>query len=123
MVTVDGDQRWHLEREVLDLIADKWAMLIVNALGPGTLRFTEIECQVQGISHKMLAQTLRGLERHGIVSRFVHATVPPRVDYTLTESGRDLLAVAIQLCSWTKQNRHQIEVARSNFDRERGASI
>lgn len=120
MVTVDDNQSWSLEREVLDLIADKWAMLIVNALGPGTLRFTELEDHVGGISHKMLAQTLRGLERHGIVSRFVHATVPPRVDYTLTESGQDLLAVAIQLCSWTKQNRQQIEAARDSFDRARG---
>ena len=61
-MTVDGIERWGLEREVLDLIADKWAMLIVNSLGPGTLRFTQLEAAVPGISHKMLAQTLRGLE-------------------------------------------------------------
>jgi DNA-binding HxlR family transcriptional regulator len=84
-----SEQRpWDLEREILDLIADKWAMLIVNCLGRGTMRFTQLEAEVAGISHKMLAQTLRGLERNGIVERYAHATVPPRVDYNPDPAGR-----------------------------------
>ncbi len=119
MVTVDGMEPWGLEREVLDLIADKWAMLIVNSLGAGTLRFTQLEAAVAGISHKMLAQTLRGLERNGIVQRVAHPTVPPRVDYTLTQSGRELLEVAVRICDWTRHNRERIEEARAAFDGSR----
>jgi len=109
-------QPWGLEREVLDLIADKWAMLIVNCLGQGTMRFTQLEAAVAGISHKMLSQTLRGLVRYGIVMRYAHATVPPRVDYTLTQSGQDLLKVAIEICEWTRRNRTSVEQARGSFD-------
>ena len=118
-MTEEGMERWGLEREVLDLIADKWAMLIVNSLGNGTLRFTQLEAAVHGISHKMLTQTLRGLERNGIVQRTAHATVPPRVDYTLTQPGRDLLEVAVRICDWTRQNRDRIEEARAAFDGSR----
>jgi DNA-binding HxlR family transcriptional regulator len=116
VVTMSEQRPWDLEREILDLIADKWAMLIVNCLGRGTMRFTQLKAEVAGISHKMLAQTLRGLERNGIVERFAHATVPPRVDYSLTPPGRELLEVAIQICGWTRRNREDIERARIAFE-------
>jgi DNA-binding HxlR family transcriptional regulator len=115
VVTDDGQPPWQLEREILDLIADKWAMLIVNALGEGTMRFTALKVAVPGISHKMLAQTLRGLERNGIVTRCVYATVPPRVDYSLTETGTDLLDTAKRICAWTSRHRATIERARAEF--------
>jgi DNA-binding HxlR family transcriptional regulator len=120
VVTMSEQRPWDLEREILDLIADKWAMLIVNCLGQGTLRFTQLKAEVAGISHKMLAQTLRGLERNGIVERHPYATVPPRVDYDLTPPGEELLRVAIQICAWTRRNREDIEKARIAFDLARG---
>ena len=115
-MTVSEKRPWDLEREILDLIADKWAMLIVNCLGQGVMRFTQLKVEVPGISHKMLAQTLRGLERNGIVERYAHATVPPRVDYALTPPGRELLEVAIQICGWTRRNRENVEKARITFE-------
>jgi DNA-binding HxlR family transcriptional regulator len=105
-----------VEREIFDRIANKWALLIVNALGGGTLRFTELRTAVQGISHKMLTQTLRGLERDGLLDRYVHPTVPPRVDYTLTDLGHELRARITGLCAWTRGNTTRIQAARLRFD-------
>jgi DNA-binding HxlR family transcriptional regulator len=107
---------YSFEREILDLISDKWAMLIVNDLGASPKRFTQLRTGMAGISHKMLTQTLRGLERYGIVQRYVHATVPPRVDYSLTQSGLDLLETIHGLCGWSRRNRERIEAARDEFD-------
>jgi DNA-binding HxlR family transcriptional regulator len=117
--TVQVLDEWALEREIFYLIADKWALLIVKSLGPGTLRFTQLKGEVGSISHKMLTQTLRGLERNGIVDRHVHPTVPPRVDYTLTAPGHELLAAVVQICGWTRAHRAAIVQARDSFDRSR----
>lgn len=76
-----------LAREIFSDVANKWALLIIEALGDGTLRFSELRGRVEGISHKMLTQNLRMLERNGLVDRKVHPTVPPRVEYTLTWPG------------------------------------
>ena|SRR5690349_5427460 len=108
---------YSFEREILDLVSDKWAMLILNDLGPGPRRFTQLQNGLDGISHKMLTQTLRGLERYGIVQRYVHAIVPPRVDYSLTESGLDLLETINGLCGWSRRNRTRVEAARDEYDR------
>ncbi|KIF78277.1 HxlR family transcriptional regulator [Streptomyces sp. 150FB] len=105
-----------LAREIFTHIANKWALLIVNALGDGTLRFTHLHTAVQGISHKMLAQTLRTLERDGVVDRRVYATVPPRVEYSLTEAGRGLRDTVNEMCTWTRQHARHIEAARRHFD-------
>jgi DNA-binding HxlR family transcriptional regulator len=107
---------YSFEREILDVISDKWAMLLVNDLGTGTKRFSELEATMNGVSHKMLTQTLRQLERHGIVTRYVHPTVPPRVDYSLTRTGLDLLQTIHGLCGWSRRNREHIEAARAEFD-------
>ena len=79
-------------REVLDRIGDRWTVLLMGALAGGSRRFTELARDVEGISQKMLTQTLRGLERDGLVRRTVSGTVPVRVDYELTELGRTLRA-------------------------------
>lgn len=119
--TSDREQHHQIEREIFDRIADKWALLIVKPLGNGTLRFTELRAAVPGISHKMLTQTLRGLERDGILNRYAHATVPPRVDYTLTDLGHDLRSTVHKLCAWTRNNTTRIQTARHQFDQTRAA--
>ncbi|MFD0342195.1 winged helix-turn-helix transcriptional regulator [Streptomyces sp. NPDC127117] len=111
-----------LAREIFSGLANKWALLIINALGTRTLRFTELRTEVEGISHKMLTQTLRGLERDGVVHRTVYATVPPRVDYRLTEAGEALRETVNGMCAWTRRYLDEIEAARRRFaGQDRGA--
>ncbi|MEU9335023.1 helix-turn-helix domain-containing protein [Streptomyces sp. NPDC048290] len=105
-----------LAREIFSDVANKWALLIIEALGDGTLRFSELRQEVDGISHKMLTQNLRMLERNGLVDRKVYATVPPRVDYTLTAPGHALRATVDTICEWTQQHLGRIEDARQRFD-------
>ncbi|MCE7079838.1 helix-turn-helix domain-containing protein [Streptomyces sp. ST2-7A] len=105
-----------LAREIFSDIANKWALLIIEALGEDTLRFGELRREVEGISHKMLAQNLRMLERNGLVERCVHPTVPPRVEYTLTEPGRALRATVDGMCDWTHRHLAHIEASRTRFE-------
>ncbi|GAA3164070.1 winged helix-turn-helix transcriptional regulator [Nonomuraea roseoviolacea] len=104
-----------LAREIFSDVANKWALLIIEALGERTLRFSELRDEVEGISHKMLTQNLRMMERNGLAERKVHPTVPPRVDYTLTEPGRALRATVDLLCGWTHEYFGHIESARRRF--------
>lgn len=104
-----------LAREIFSDVANKWALLIIETLGERTLRFTELRSEVEGISHKMLTQNLRMLERNGLVEREVHPTVPPRVEYTLTEPGRALRATVDGMCDWTHRYLGHIESARQRF--------
>ncbi|MFB7494078.1 winged helix-turn-helix transcriptional regulator [Streptomyces sp. NPDC056161] len=114
----DADEtRVHsLAQEIFSGTASKWALLIINALGTRTLRFTDLMTEVEGVSHKMLTQTLRGLERDGVMHRTVHATVPPRVDYRLTEAGLELRDRINGMCTWTRRYLDEIESARRRFD-------
>ncbi|MFF9909926.1 winged helix-turn-helix transcriptional regulator [Streptomyces sp. NPDC013457] len=105
-----------LAREIFSDVANKWALLIIEFLGERTLRFSELRNEVEGISHKMLTQNLRMLERNGLVSRTVHPTVPPRVEYALTQPGRALRKTIDGLCDWTHQNLGHIEESRRRFD-------
>ncbi|WP_419992880.1 winged helix-turn-helix transcriptional regulator [Streptomyces boninensis] len=105
-----------LAREIFSDVANKWALLIIEALGERTLRFSELRDEVQGVSHKMLTQNLRMLERNGLLDRKVHPTVPPKVEYTLTESGRALRTTVDAICGWTVEHLGQIESARRRFD-------
>ncbi|MGW7335657.1 winged helix-turn-helix transcriptional regulator [Streptomyces sp. NPDC054808] len=105
-----------LAREIFSDVANKWALLIIEALGERTLRFSEVRGEVEGISHKMLTQNLRMLERNGLVHRTVHPTVPPKVEYTLTEPGRALRATVDAICDWTQRHLGHIEGARERFD-------
>ncbi len=104
-----------LAREIFSDVANKWALLIIEALGERTLRFSELRNEVEGVSHKMLTQNLRMLERNGLVDRKVYPTVPPRVEYTLTEPGRALRTTVDALCVWTHQYLGRIEDARRHF--------
>jgi DNA-binding HxlR family transcriptional regulator len=105
-----------LAREIFSDVANKWALLIIETLGERTLRFTELRGALEGISHKMLTQNLRMLERNGLLVREVHPTVPPRVEYTLTEPGQALRATVDLMCGWTRRYIGHIEESRRRFD-------
>jgi DNA-binding HxlR family transcriptional regulator len=104
--------------DVLQRIGDKWSILVVSRLGKGPLRFNELRSFVGGISQKMLTTTLRSLERDGFVTRTAFATIPPRVDYELTDLGRELLVPVDALSEWARNNLDRIDTARSAFDRK-----
>jgi DNA-binding HxlR family transcriptional regulator len=104
-------------REVLVRIGDKWSVLVIGLLGQRGRRFTELLNDVDGISQRMLTVTLRGLERDGLVSRTVHAVVPPRVDYALTPMGRTLLATVTDLARWADRHTKDIEGSRTAYDK------
>ena len=108
--------------EILGRVGDKWTVLVVGVLGDGPKRFSELRRTIDGISQKMLTTTLRTLERDGFCTRTVFPTVPPRVDYALTELGRDLLVPVAALAQWTLANRGRIDAARRRFDGRDGAA-
>jgi DNA-binding HxlR family transcriptional regulator len=108
-------------RDLLDRLADKWSLLVVELLGDGTHRFTELRRRIDGISQRMLTLTLRQLERDGLLTRTVHPTVPPRVDYELTVLGRSLLEAIQPIVLWTRANRQAILDARHRYDRDAAA--
>src|SRR5712692_3329012 len=107
--------------EVLDRVGDKWSVLVVATLGDGPKRFNELRRAIASISQRMLTLTLRGLERDGLVTRTMFPTIPPRVDYALTELGHSLLEPVSRLGLWARQNRAAIEAARRRLDAGRGA--
>ena len=104
-------------RDLLDRLADKWSLLVVELLGGGTRRFSQLRRDIDGISQRMLTLTLRRLERDGLVRRTVHAVVPPQVDYDLTPLGASLLDAIAPLVAWTRTNRDEIVSARATYDR------
>lgn len=103
--------------EILARVGDKWTVLIVMALRERRMRFNEIKRAVGGISQQMLTRTLKALERDGMVLRTVHPTVPPQVEYELTELGHSLSEPVMQLGSWALAHLPQIESHRSSYDR------
>lgn len=104
-------------RQVLDCIADKWTVLIIHRLAKGTLRFAQLRREVDGISQKVLTNTLRMLERDGIVTRRIYASVPPRVEYSLTALGRSLCKLVEGICGWAEANIEQVQTARKVYER------
>jgi DNA-binding HxlR family transcriptional regulator len=104
-------------RRILDRIGDRWTVLVVGALWDGTARFSELRRRVEGISQKMLTQTLRGLERDGLVQRRVHPEVPVRVDYTLTEAGRTLREPLRALEEWSITYLGHVSASQEAYDR------
>ena len=101
---------------ILQRIGDKWSVLIISRLGEGPRRFNEIKRMIGGISQRMLTLTLRGLERDGLVTRTVFPTIPPRVDYALTELGCSLQKPIIALSDWALSHVEQIHAAQARFD-------
>lgn len=105
-----------LVEEMLGRVADKWTLLVIEALTGGELRFTRIREQLHGVSQKMLTKTLRQMERDGLVTRTVHAVVPPRVDYKLTPLGESLGEAVCGIWLWAEKNVHEVEAARRAYD-------
>ena len=102
--------------DILTRVGDKWSVMVVMLLGNGTKRFNEMRRLIGGISQRMLTLTLRGLERDGLVTRTVFPTVPPRVDYALTDMGRALLIPISALGTWAYVHRDAVDAARLAFD-------
>jgi DNA-binding HxlR family transcriptional regulator len=101
---------------ILARVGDKWSVFVIMMLGGGPKRFNEIKRLIGGISQRMLTLTLRGLERDGLVTRTVFPTIPPRVDYELTDLGRGLSKPVEALGKWAFDHRVEIESARTKFD-------
>ena len=105
-------------RQLLDRIGDQWTVLIVGTLVPGPLRFTEIGKRVDGISQKVLTQTLRSLVRDGILTRTAYPVIPPRVEYELTALGRNLSEPLEMLDTWARHHMTQVQESRDAYDAE-----
>jgi DNA-binding HxlR family transcriptional regulator len=110
-------------REVLHRVGDKWSVLIVDLLGEGAMRFSDLRRSVEGISQRMLTLTLRGLERDGLITRTVFPEIPPRVEYELTRLGKTLLEPIQGLAEWAERNRTSIQEARDKFDKRPKPSV
>ena len=104
--------------QIIDRVGDKWTVMVVGNLSTGPLRFNALMRAIPGVSHRMLTLTLRGLQRDGLVKRTAFATIPPRVDYELTDLGRSLTKPLAELAAWAGAKRRQIEEARENYDRD-----
>jgi DNA-binding HxlR family transcriptional regulator len=102
--------------DVLSRIGDKWTVYVVRYLSDGPMRFNEIKRAIDGISQRMLTLTLRGLERDGLVTRTIYPTIPPRVEYDLTELGRTLIVPLQSVGEWAIEHRPAVEKAREAFD-------
>src|SRR2546428_10623035 len=100
-------------RLVLERIADKWTALIIQILSKGTMRYSALQQRIGGISQKMLTQTLRSLERDGLVQRKVYPVVPPKVEYSLTKLGRTLIEPLHALCRWSEKHLAELEANRA----------
>lgn len=103
-------------RDVLAQIADKWTVLVLEVLVERTTRFNELRRRVEGVSQKVLTQTLRALERRGMITREIFAEVPPRVEYSLTPLGRSLVKVLGAVRDWAEAHTGQVLAAQRRFD-------
>ena len=101
---------------MLDQIGDKWTVLVVLLLSDGTMRFSELRARVGRVAPKVLTQTLRRMERNGLITREVFAEVPPRVDYTLTEMGHSLINPIAIVSDWAETHIHRIAAAQAAYD-------
>ena len=106
-----------LVREVLAMTSDRWSMRVVQALSRGPVRFTRLQSDVPGVSHRMLTQTVRRLQRDGLVSRASYPESPPRVEYALTPLGTSFSRPLQAMVQWTLEHRDEIEGSRERFDR------
>lgn len=103
-------------RMVLDRLADKWALLVLDRLQDGPVRFNQLRRDIRGLSQKVLSQTLKRLERDGLVQRTVHATVPVSVEYALTPLGRTLTETVAAFAHWAERNMDAVLAAQSAYD-------
>src|ERR1700722_6244703 len=111
-------------REILDRVGDKWSVLLVVLLTDRPRRFSDLLRSIEGISQRMLTHTLKALERDGLVLRTVYPTIPPKVEYALTDLGRTLLGPITALAGWAQPRASAIQAARMAYDaRTRGADL
>ncbi|MFI6602224.1 winged helix-turn-helix transcriptional regulator [Nonomuraea sp. NPDC050536] len=103
-------------RDVLDRVGDKWSVLVMDLLGHGPRRYSELQRHIEGISQRMLTLTLRSLERDGLVTRTVTPTSPPRVDYALTRVGETLSVEVGSLLRWAERHREYVATSRTAYD-------
>jgi DNA-binding HxlR family transcriptional regulator len=103
-------------RQLLDRISDKWVTLVLSALADGPQRYSDLSRRIAGVSQKMLTQTLRSLERDGLVSRTVTPSVPVRVDYALTPLGRTLMPLVAHIKEWAECHMDEVAAARAEYD-------
>ncbi|MBD2002566.1 MULTISPECIES: winged helix-turn-helix transcriptional regulator [Cyanophyceae] len=103
-------------QQVLDTIANKWSVIVVYSLSFGTKRHSELQRQISGVSQKMLTQTLRNLERDGLVVRKVYPVVPPKVEYSLTPLGETLIEPLGTICKWAETHIDEMQTARERYD-------
>jgi len=106
-------------QKVLALVADKWSALVMHSIGGRTVRYLQLQREIGGISQKMLTQTLQNLERHGFVARRVYAVVPPKVEYSLTELGQDLMPRLCALVRWCEENANAVESSVLAYDQKK----
>ncbi|WP_437361052.1 winged helix-turn-helix transcriptional regulator [Inquilinus limosus] len=120
----DGHDQCRAISDVLARVGDKWTVMVVGLLSDGPMRFNELRRTIGGVSQRMLTLTLRGLERDGLVTRTVFPTIPPRVDYALTDRGRTLIEPLKALFAWATEHHPAIERSRQAFDAEKpGAEV
>ncbi|MEU6343289.1 helix-turn-helix domain-containing protein [Streptomyces sp. NPDC046977] len=110
------DQDADFIREVLDLVGDKWSVLIIGTLSDGPVRYSELAHAIPGISQRMLTLTLKQLQRSGLVDRTAYAEVPPRVEYSLTGLGSSLLSTVLELAAWSADRHAEIRRHQNAFD-------
>jgi len=103
-------------RDAIELLADKWRIAILHVLTLGPIRTSQLQRALHQVSPKMLAQTLRGMERDGLVKRSVHSVLPPRVEYQLTPMGRSLIKPLHGLCQWAKAHVAERDEARKKYE-------
>ncbi|PCJ37236.1 MAG: HxlR family transcriptional regulator [Cellvibrionales bacterium] len=103
-------------RLILHRIADKWTVLIVGALTHDKKRFNELRREINGVSQKMLTQTLRGMERDGLINRKIYATVPPKVEYSLTDLGYSLTHLLGEIRNWSETNVGEVLQSQERYD-------
>ena len=103
-------------REVLDRIGDKWTMLTISTLSPGSLRYSDLQASIPGISQRMLTQTLKHMEADGLITRTAYAEVPPRVEYELTDLGRSLQDAVMAMASWAAEHHGEIASNRASSE-------
>ena len=113
---MSASPQFEIVHDLLDLAGAKWTIDVIAALRDDRLRFNEIAHAVGGISQKQLTSTLRSLQRHGFAFRVAFATIPPRVEYELTELGRDFARSVVPLGAFAVQNQGSIEAARRDYD-------
>ena len=101
---------------ILSRVGDKWTILLLNVLGDNTMRFKDLHRAVPGISQRMLTVTLRNLERDGLVGRTIYPTIPPKVEYALSDRGRSLRCAIVPIAEWVTKHRDGIEESQQQFD-------